>query len=202
MVIIKAPTSQNCCNVLQMVHTVVPSGWAMPNEQAKFTRDYGNKVSQHLEKLIQTTALCLEKQTDCQGPAIFRIFLWHQIIAILWNKTVNQERREVNKFPWKDWRFEIGRFVLSLQPSQFLYLQNEDDFPPALVPTGLIWGPSNIDMKTTSIPDFLQLLLLPITMSLYMTFSAVSLIPLTHYQYLAIWKSEQLFNIDLFPAIC
>jgi len=65
---------------------------AKPNEQAKFTCDYGNKILHHLEKLMQTTALCLEKQTYCQGPAIFMIFLWHKIIAILWNKTANQEK--------------------------------------------------------------------------------------------------------------
>lgn len=163
----------------------------------------------HLEKLMQMTALSFEKQMYCRGPAIFMIFLWHNIIIILWNKTMgslwNQERESMSFSGKKDlwWEGLFGVHSQVRDTPQICFVICEMEVTSLLPSYSLVWF-ENLVMLTWN--HFYSWFATVSTVTNNNEFiygvSCVLTDPLTHYQYLEIWKYEQLFNIDLFPATC
>lgn len=177
------PSILNCCNALRMVHITVPNQWWL-NQM--------NKQIAH--RMVATRCYiilrrwCRPLSSILRNRLLFRIlkygwFLWHKIIIILWNKTVNGTISEFNEFPWKGTGFRVGRSVLSLQQvrntCRACFLIYNINMTSLLPPCPLVWFEDPVTYWYETFPDLLLLPLSLTTVSLYMTFSAFSLIPLT-----------------------
>lgn len=121
------------------------------------------------------------------GSCNIHDFLWHKIIIILWNRAINEERRESTSFPGKTQDLDMeGLFWVYSQVRDtprtcFLICKMK---MISCVPWGLlVWFEDLLTYwyEKISTPDLLLLLLFLIMRGLYMTFSAFSLLSMTYY---------------------
>lgn len=156
---------------------------AKPNEQAKCTRD--GMVATRCYIILKRW--CRPLSSILRNRLLFRIlkcwlFLWHKIIIILWNKTVNGTISEFNEFSWKcriwGWKFcSESKQVRDTCRAYFLICNINMNSLLPLCP--LVWFEDPVTYWYKTFPDLLLLPMSLKTVNLYMTSSAFLLIPLT-----------------------